>query len=112
MSRRSAHSVQLRWWSAELVCWASVLGSFFGLQAMSKKSSAQSVCPDPQCPTQDGVTKWNSASSAGNALTVAFIVGGLGLAGAATLWLTAKPSKQESPQVGLGPSGMLVRGNW
>lgn len=84
------------------------LGTVFGLIAMGKKSDAQNECPN-QCTTPDGVSKWNDAATAGNVSTVAFIVGGVALAGAAVLWFTAPRGKT---QVGLGPQGVQVKGVW
>ena len=89
------------------------VGSAFGLVAMSKKSDAQNVCPHV-CTDQAGATKWRDAKSAGNLSTVAFIVGGAALAGAAVLWLTAKTEANEAPraQVGLGLSGVQLKATW
>jgi hypothetical protein len=53
----------------------------------------------------------SQARSAGNISTVGFIVGGVGLAGAAVLWLTAG-SSSSAPQVGLGPQGVSVKARW
>ncbi len=65
------------------------------------------------CATQDGVTKWNDAKSAGGISTVGFLVGGLGAAGAAVLWFTAPGAKAAArPEVGLGLTGIQVRGVW
>jgi hypothetical protein len=85
------------------------LGAVFGLQSMSKHKDADAACPG-QCADQNGVDLWNSARSAGNASTVAFIVGGVGLAAGAALWFTAKPSR--STQVGVGPGSIELRGSW
>jgi hypothetical protein len=87
------------------------IGSIFGLQALSKKSSAHDVCPD-RCADQSGVSKWNDAVSAGKISTVGFVIGGVGLAGAATLWFTAKPTRVERTQVGIGPAGLQLKGTW
>ncbi|HEY1693813.1 MAG TPA: hypothetical protein VGG39_16715 [Polyangiaceae bacterium] len=87
------------------------VGAAMGLVAMSKKSAAQSACPN-DCATQDGVDKWSSASSAGTLSTIGFIVGGVGLAGAAVLWFTAPTAGAQPPQVGVGPGGLLLRGAW
>ncbi len=87
------------------------VGSVFGFEAMSKKSSAQNVCPN-QCADQNGVDKWNSAKSAGNISTVAFIIGGVGIAGAATLWFTGKPESKENTQLSFSPAGLQVKGTW
>jgi hypothetical protein len=85
------------------------LGTVFGLQAMSKYNDANGVCPD-KCSDQTGVELWKSTRSAGNASTVAFIVGGVGLAAGAVLWFTSKPSK--STQVGVGPGSIELKGSW
>jgi hypothetical protein len=63
-----------------------VIGSVFGLEAKSKKTAAEGFnCSNGMCPTQAGVDAWSSARTAGTVSTVAFIIGGVGLAGAATL---------------------------
>ena len=88
------------------------VGGIFGAMAMSKQSEAQSVCPN-QCATADGVTKWSDTASAGNVSTIAFIVGGVAVAGAAVLWLTAPiAGGGGSTQVGIGPGGLQMRGTW
>jgi hypothetical protein len=89
------------------------LGGAFGLVAISKKSDAENACPG-QCTDQSGVTKWSDAKSAGNISTVAFIVGGVALAGGAALWFTgsSESSKGPSAQVGIGPGVVQVRGTW
>jgi hypothetical protein len=88
------------------------VGTAFGVMAMSKKNDAQSACPG-QCSTADGVSKWSDAGSAGNISTIAFIVGGVGVAGAAVLWFTApSTSGGTGTQVGLGPGVLQVKGSW
>lgn len=88
------------------------VGTAFGLVAMSKRNDAQSACPD-QCATQDGVNKWSDAGTAGNVSTIGFVAGGVALAGAAVLWLTAPtPGNASNAQVGLGPLGFQLRGRW
>jgi hypothetical protein len=86
-----------------------VVGTVFGLQAMSKYNQANDACPG-KCADQNGVDLWKSTRSAGNVSTVAFIVGGVGLAAGATLWFTAKPTA--TIQVGVGPGSIELRGSW
>ena len=86
------------------------LGTVFGVMANSQKNAAQSACPNNPCATQDGVSKWSDAGSTGNISTIGFIVGGVGVAGAAVLWFTAPSSS--SAQVGVGPGLLQVKGTW
>ena len=86
------------------------VGTAFGVVALSKKSDAQNVCPNSSCPTQEGSNKWSNAASTGNISTIGFIVGGVGVAGAAALWFTAPSSR--SAQVGLGLGGIRLKGTW
>jgi hypothetical protein len=86
------------------------VGTAFGLMTISKKHDAETVCPD-QCASEAGVAAWNDAHSAGNISTVAFVVGGLGVVGGAALWFTA-PSGGPGARLGLGPSGVQLKGAW
>jgi len=90
------------------------LGIAFGLDAMSKHDDAAHECPLQACTTQRGVSLWSDATSAGNWSTVGFVIGAVGVAGAAALWFTAKPASQETPgtQVGLGLGTVQIRGLW
>lgn len=67
------------------------IGTAFGLQARIKRNDARAVCPGV-CASQEGVDRWHDAKLAGNVSTAAFIAGGVGVAAAAILWLTASPS--------------------
>lgn len=89
------------------------LGTVFGLVAVSIKNDAQNACPGA-CASQDGVDKWSNAKTAAQLADVFFVVGGVGIAGAAALWFTAKPPATGEPatQVGFGPGGVQVRGTW
>jgi hypothetical protein len=88
-----------------------VVGSIFGLKAMSKHNDADALCT-PQCYDQAAVDLRDQSMHAGNVSTVAFVVGGVGLAGAAFLWFTDKSDKSAAPKVGLGPAGLVVKGAW
>jgi hypothetical protein len=89
------------------------LGAVFGVMAISEKNDAQSACPGNPCRTQDGVNKWSTASSTGNISTIGFVVGGVGLAGAAVLWFTAPHSTSgATAHVGFGPGLLQVKGTW
>jgi hypothetical protein len=88
-------------------------GTVFGLQALSKRDDAQRVCP-ATCADPTGVALWRDAKSAGNVSTVAFVAGGVAAAAAAAIWLSAPARRREAPgmEVGVGPSGVTVRGRW
>jgi len=89
------------------------VGAVSGIIAVSKRSSAQSECPSDvfafRCPTESGAAAWNSATTAGNVSTVAFIAGGVFVAGAAVLWFTAPSART---RVGMSPSGVRVEGRF
>jgi hypothetical protein len=86
------------------------VGTGFGIATISKKNAAQSACPG-QCATQAGVDQWGDAVSTGNVSTLGFIVGGVGLAAGAVLWLTA-PSGEAGARVGIGPGAVDVHAAW
>jgi hypothetical protein len=93
------------------------VGTVFGLESSSKHTQASSVCPAAQTscsPESGGVGLWRDAVVAGNWSTVAFIVGGVGLAGGVVLWVTAKSATSTSAgvQVGLEWGSVHLRGDW
>lgn len=89
------------------------VAAVFGAEAISRKSDAQSVCPgSTYCRTQQGVDRWNDASRAANVATVGFVIGCVGLAEAAVLWLTPGPISKAGAQLGLGPTGLRMRGTF
>jgi hypothetical protein len=88
------------------------LGAVFGIAAMGKRNDAESACP-AACATQAGVNRWRDAAGFGNASTIAFLLGGAGLAGGAVLWLTApRAGDVSSAQVGVAPGALVARGTW
>ncbi len=87
-------------------------GAAFGVSAISKKNDAEAICPN-KCNTDAGVNAWNDAVSTANLSTALFIVGGVGIAGATVLFLTAPSSKgTPSAQVGFGLGGVQLKGSW
>ncbi len=91
------------------------VGAAFGAIAISKKSTAQGVCPSGNCPTAAGSSDWSSALTAANVSNVGFIVGALGVAGGAVLWFTAPKASNgatATAQVGVGPGAIQLRGTW
>ncbi len=89
------------------------VGAVSGVMAMSTRSDADRLCPKDvtplRCPTQEGADRWNEAKTFGDVSTVAFVVGGVALAGAAVLWLTA-PKARTRAGVGLG--GVAFEGSF
>jgi len=92
------------------------VGIGFGLDALSKHNDANKLCPESNCPTREGLDRWNQAHHAGHLSNVAFIVGGVGLAAGAVLWFTAPEAgdsaEKRTAQVGFGPGTLQLRGVW
>lgn len=85
---------------AEGIALAGILtGAIAGGIALSKKGDANQLCPEStyhfRCPTADGADAWTSAHTAGNVSTIGFAIGGVALATAIVLWVTA-PSRPKS----------------
>jgi hypothetical protein len=89
------------------------IGAVFGLGASSKWSDAKSNCTAyPYGCSQAALDAKSSAQSKASVATVAFIVGGAAIAGAAVLWFTAGPSQEKSVAVGVGPGAAFLRGSF
>jgi hypothetical protein len=92
-----------------------IVGSIFGVLTIVEKNA--SGCPNNVCST-GALGEHDTAYQFGNVSTVAFVVGGVGLATGAVLWFTAPKAKAPSrgmglvsaPEIGFGPAGVLVRG--
>ena len=90
-----------------------VVGSVFGLKSMSSHDESEAHCSGNVCDAA-GVAASDDARSAGNVSTVAFIVGGVGLAAGAVLWFTLPSGSDASSaalangrlRVGLSPGGL------
>jgi hypothetical protein len=82
------------------------LGTTFGLMASSKYDESKTHCrlSDENLCDQQGVDLRDKAFTFGNVATVSFIVGGIALASAATLWIV-NSSSEKSPS----ESATLVR---
>jgi hypothetical protein len=86
------------------------VGTVFGLKSMSAHDDAEKACKGNQC-TAEGVELRDDALAAGNVSTVAFIVGGVGLAAGAVLWFTLPSGSNDAAlpsrrlRVGLSPRG-------
>jgi hypothetical protein len=84
-------------------------GAVFGLKAASTWGDAKDNCK-PQCDASAHKLSVD-ASQSGTVSTVAFIVGGVGLASGALLWFTAPQKHVEAPlAVRVGPGALQVLG--
>jgi hypothetical protein len=86
-----------------------------GALAWIKRDSARNICPNAFCADASGSAAWSDAKTWGDASTIGFIVGGAAAAGAAVFWLSSKaepPRKVAGAYVGIGSSGLEVRGRW
>ncbi|MDB4992916.1 MAG: hypothetical protein JWM74_348 [Myxococcaceae bacterium] len=84
------------------------VGGVAGLMAISKHDDAKARCEDPKrCPDADSAALWTDATSAGTVSTIGFVAGGVALAGAAVLWLTA-PSGSSSATRAKSPASSTV----
>jgi hypothetical protein len=100
------------------------VGAITGIVAIGKHGTLKDKCPDGKCP-DDAKSDVDSYKTMGTLSTVGFIVGGVGIAAGAVLWLTAPsdsasaPSSPPSPAaksrftwhpyVGLGGGGVTGR---
>jgi hypothetical protein len=89
------------------------VGTVFGLQAGSRWSDAKQSCdPYPYC-GEEGQRLAHDAKRSGTISTLAFVVGGVGLAGGAALWFTA-PRRSPERQTALlvGPGSLQLVGSF
>jgi hypothetical protein len=90
-----------------------IAGGVAGVVSLTSRSTGQRECPAEtyafRCPTEEGASAWNRATSAGDVSTVAFVIGGAFVAGAAVLWLTAP---RAPARVGTSLAGVLVEGRF
>jgi hypothetical protein len=93
------------------------LGTFFGFRSIAKHSDYEKLCTGDVCQPAAGPLH-DSAVSAGNASTVAFVVAGALLAGGGVLWVLSPPSRGQAGSVTLAPvvgsslAGATLAGAW
>lgn len=92
-----------------------IAGTYFGFRTSSKWSDAQTRCTSQgsglECDSA-GVDLAQEARRSGDVSTVAFIVGGVLLAGGAALYLTAPSARGPQVRAGIGPGSVVVGGRF
>jgi hypothetical protein len=86
-----------------------VLGTIFGVAALTSWGSAESECGSGCLPNAPAQTERSHALTYATVSTVGFVAGGILAAGGVALWLTAPSSKEGGPPTGSSPvSGVAV----
>lgn len=92
-----------------------VVGTIFGVLSMGHKNEAKPYCNGNDCWDQRGVDEKHSAIVTGDVSTIAFVAGGVLIAGGAVLWFSAprRPASEQA-KLGLGVFGTTVGagGTW
>ena len=96
------------------------LGSYFGLQTISKWSAARNDCPNGCADGSPGRNERNDAQTDGTISTIAFVAGGVALATGAVLFFTAPSSHSSSsairvrvtPTAERSGAGLLLYADW
>jgi hypothetical protein len=93
------------------------VGSVFGLSSKSKRDESDLYCAGSACTDPRGVDLRGVALDAGNISTIAFIIGGIGVAAGTVLWITHPSEKPQAstglaPRVGIGPGSLKVEQSW
>lgn len=91
------------------------VGTIFGLSSKSKRDEAERYCEGNLCSDRRGVELGDDAITAGNISTVAFVVGGVGLATGATLWLLGNrrpTASADDVALGLEPGRVVLQGSF
>jgi hypothetical protein len=81
-----------------------VVGSAFGLTAISKNNNAKNDCANGVCSTPDAQKARDDARAAGNVSTIAFVAGGVLAAAGVTLFVVGKRKNAETTGVSVAPA--------
>ncbi len=91
-----------------------LVGSVFGVMAISARSDLDAECPNKVCPT-GAEGRIDAAKVKGTVSTIGFVVGGVGVAGGALLLLWPESAEVKAggaawrPWVGVGTAGLEAR---
>jgi hypothetical protein len=94
-------------------------GSVFGMMSIGDHSDGLKNCPSGStCTSAAGIKSMNDGKDAATISTIAFAAGGVALAGAVALWITAPKNEKPAqsawirgvPMVGPGMTGLGVAG--
>jgi hypothetical protein len=92
----------------------AIVGSVFGVISIVKHNESDEYCQeDNTCDDVRGVEAMDAARAAGDISTVAFVVGGVALAAATVLLITAPEERdgaETSASLGIGPGSVTLRG--
>jgi hypothetical protein len=87
-----------------------IVGAISGMRSIALHGESERYCSSgPSCSDARGVRAMDSAIRAGNVSTVAFVIGAVGLAGSAVLWLTAPEHDASAARTRLGAGLGSVR---
>lgn len=88
------------------------VGTYFGLRASSTFKDAKGRCTDYPFGCGEGSSLAEDASRYGTISTIAFAVGGVGLASGVVLWLTSNPKSEGITALSVGPSQLRASGRF
>ena len=124
-----APSPSASFWSAQRVAGAAlggvglvggVVGAVFGARAVARMSDSEALCRqgEPDTCAAQGLTLRQEADSAATAANVAFVIGGVALAGGVVLFATGAPSSAKATTAalrftgGTGSGSVTLSGRW
>ncbi|MBS2017009.1 MAG: hypothetical protein JST00_29245 [Deltaproteobacteria bacterium] len=87
------------------------VGSIFGLKTSSTWEEAMTHCTGLEC-DRTGVELATDAKNSGTVSTIAFIAGGVLVAGGLVLFFTAPSARAGATRVGVGPGSIVVGGSF
>lgn len=96
---------------------AVAAGVYFGLDASSLQDESDALCPETMCGNTEGLRLNDEARSSATKANVLWIVGGLAVAGGATLWFLSAPHAVDGdvaviPTFGPGMGGLAAHGSF